>query len=75
MAVWERLTLTNCRSDSARTQKSGMYWKGVPGIWVTLPPVEPLSGARSVQLKDAERFRLPPCDGERNSGVCRGKKE
>lgn len=39
-----------------------------------LPPAEPLSGARSVQLRDAERLRLPPCDGERNSGVDRGKR-
>lgn len=44
-----------------------MYWNGVPGIWVLLPQTEPLSGARSVQLRDAERLRLPPCDGERNS--------
>lgn len=59
----------------ARTQKSGMYWKGVPGIWVMLPPTEPHSGVRSVQLKDAERLRLPPWDGERNSGVDKEKSE
>lgn len=63
------VTLTNCRSVRARTQKSGMYWNGVPGICVLLPPTEPLSGPRSVQLRDAERLRLPPCDGERNSGI------
>lgn len=40
-----------------------------------LPPAEPHSGARSVQLKDAERLRLPPCDGERNSGVDKEKSE
>ena len=36
-----------------------------------LPPTEPLSGVRSVQLSDAERFRFPPCDGDRNSGIDR----
>lgn len=40
-----------------------------------LPPTEPHSGVRSVQLKDAERLRLPPCDGERNSGVDKEKSE
>lgn len=67
------VTLTNCRSVRARTQKSGMYWKGVPGSWVLLPQTDPLSGARSVQLRDAERLRFPPCDGERNSGTDRGE--
>lgn len=71
--ISRRVTLTNCRSVRARTQKSGMYWKGVPGIWVMLPPTEPHSGVRSVQLNDAERLRLPPCDGERNSGADKEK--
>lgn len=67
-SVKECPTFTYCRSDSARTQKSGMYWKGVPGIWVLLPLTDPLSGARSVQLSEAERLRLAPCNGDRNSG-------
>lgn len=61
------LTLTNCRSVSARTLKSATY--GATALsWLLLPPTgDEMESERSWQLSEAERLRPLTWDGERVS--------
>lgn len=65
------LTLIYCRSMSARTLKSEMYWPRTElPSWLLLP-VKGLGlvrSARSGQLREAERLRQAGCEGERSEG-------
>lgn len=63
----QSLTLTNCRSLSARTLKSATY--GVTALsWLLLPPTgDETESERSWQLSEAERLRPLTWDGERVS--------
>lgn len=59
--------MTNWRSVRARTLKSATYW-ALALSWLLLPPRgEETESERSWWLSEAERFRPPPCEGERMS--------
>lgn len=65
------LTLIYCRSMSARTLKSEMYWPRTElPSWLLLPVKGPglVRSVRSGQLREAERLRQEGCDGERSVG-------
>lgn len=64
-------TFTNCRSERARTLKSGTYWGVEALLSCELLPLADSASTLSVQLSEAERFSPLRCEGERNSETAR----